>query len=93
MSLQYWPDWPGRVATKCLSGPHNVFSMRLTRFLKQADGGGMTALKGASTEAPRAAIYTRVSIQDQNCEMQVRELREYAARRGWQIGDEYIDTG
>ena len=41
----------------------------------------------------RAALYARVSTQDQNCEMQLRELREYAARRGWQIGNEYVDTG
>jgi DNA invertase Pin-like site-specific DNA recombinase len=27
------------------------------------------------------------------CGMQVRELRDYAARRGWEIADEYIDTG
>ena len=53
--------------------------------------------KGASsTEAPstlRAAIYVRVSTTDQNCEMQTRELREYAARRGWDVVAEYVDTG
>jgi putative DNA-invertase from lambdoid prophage Rac len=52
---------------------------------------------GASSEAPssilKAAIYARVSTQDQNCEMQVRELREYAGRRGWQVVGEYVDTG
>ena len=26
----------------------------------------------------KAAIYARVSTSDQNCEMQLRELREYA---------------
>jgi putative DNA-invertase from lambdoid prophage Rac len=39
------------------------------------------------------AIYARVSTTDQNCEMQLRELREYCTRRGWQIADEYVDTG
>jgi putative DNA-invertase from lambdoid prophage Rac len=50
---------------------------------------------GASlNEAPlSAAIYARVSTQDQNCEMQVRELKEYAGRRGWHIVGDYIDTG
>lgn len=49
---------------------------------------------GASSEAPlSAAIYARVSTQDQNCEMQVRELREYVGRRGWQVVGEYVDTG
>ena len=48
----------------------------------------------SSTEAPfLVALYARVSTQDQNCEMQVRELREYAARRGWQVCAEYADNG
>ena len=43
--------------------------------------------------AMRTAIYARVSTSDQSCEMQIRELRDYAARRGWQVVDEYVDTG
>src|SRR5579863_3381742 len=42
---------------------------------------------------PRCALYARVSTNDQNCEMQLRELREYCTRRGWQVAGEYIDTG
>jgi putative DNA-invertase from lambdoid prophage Rac len=41
----------------------------------------------------RCVIYARVSTTDQNCEMQVRELREYATRRGWNVSVEYVDTG
>src|SRR5579864_4573466 len=41
----------------------------------------------------RAALYARVSTSDQNCEMQLRELREYAQRRGWAVAGEYVDTG
>lgn len=43
----------------------------------------------------RAAIYARVSTPDkgQSPEMQLRELREYCQRRGWQIAGEYIDVG
>ena len=41
----------------------------------------------------KAAIYARVSTTDQNCEMQLRELREYISRREWKSGGEYIDTG
>lgn len=41
----------------------------------------------------RAAIYARVSTTDQNCEMQLAELREYCSRRGWDIHREYVDTG
>jgi len=38
------------------------------------------------------AIYARVSTTDQNCEMQLRELRDYCERRGWKIAKEYVDT-
>ena len=41
----------------------------------------------------KAAIYARVSTVDQKCEMQLRELREYCIRRGWEIAGEYVDTG
>lgn len=39
------------------------------------------------------AIYARVSTTDQNCDLQLRELREYCQRRGWTISGEYVDTG
>jgi putative DNA-invertase from lambdoid prophage Rac len=41
----------------------------------------------------RTAIYARVSTTDQNCEMQLRELRSYANSRGWQIVKESKDEG
>ena len=41
----------------------------------------------------RAAIYARVSTTDQNCELQLAELREYALRREWEIVGEFVDTG
>lgn len=41
----------------------------------------------------RTAIYCRVSTADQSCELQRRELLDYCKHRGWQIADEYIDTG
>jgi putative DNA-invertase from lambdoid prophage Rac len=54
-----------------------------------------TAEGGATVPSStvRVVIYARVSTTDQNCEMQVRELREYASRRGWHISGEYLDTG
>ena len=39
------------------------------------------------------AIYARVSTSDQSCEMQLRELRQYVQRQGWQVFREYVDTG
>ena len=42
----------------------------------------------------RAAIYARVSTHaGQNPEMQLAELREYCARRDWEILGEYVDAG
>ena len=41
----------------------------------------------------KIALYARVSTSDQNCEMQLRELREYAAARKWTVYAEYVDTG
>jgi DNA invertase Pin-like site-specific DNA recombinase len=31
----------------------------------------------------QVALYARVSTQDQNCEVQLRELREFVARHRW----------
>ncbi len=43
----------------------------------------------------RAAIYARVSTahNGQDPELQLRELREYCQRRGWQVAGEYVDIG
>src|SRR3974390_1570574 len=41
----------------------------------------------------RAAIYVRVSTDKQTIENQVRELRQIAERRGWEIMAEYRDAG
>lgn len=43
----------------------------------------------------RAAIYARVSTlgHGQDPAMQLRELREYVARRGWKLAGEYTDVG
>ena len=42
----------------------------------------------------RVALYARVStLNGQDPEMQLSELREYASRRGWTITREYVDQG
>jgi DNA invertase Pin-like site-specific DNA recombinase len=42
----------------------------------------------------RVALYARVStLNGQDPEMQLFELREYASRRGWTITSEYVDQG
>ncbi len=41
----------------------------------------------------RAAIYARVSTYDQDPDVQLRELREFVGRRGWELVEEYVDHG
>jgi DNA invertase Pin-like site-specific DNA recombinase len=42
----------------------------------------------------RVALYARVStLHNQSPEMQLSELRECGARRGWEIVSEYVDEG
>ncbi len=47
-----------------------------------------------STVIKRVALYARVStLNGQNPDMQLAELREYAQRRGWEVAGEYVDLG
>jgi predicted site-specific integrase-resolvase len=42
----------------------------------------------------QVALYARIStLNNQDPELQLAELREYAKRRGWQITEEYTDHG
>ena len=43
----------------------------------------------------RTALYARVSTfhNGQDPDLQLRELREYATRRGWEITGEFVDVG
>ena len=41
----------------------------------------------------KAVIYSRVSTSDQNCESQLKEIREYLSRIGWENAGEFVDTG
>ena len=43
--------------------------------------------------APRAALYARVSTDEQSPDLQVEELRRLAEQRGWRVVDEYVDRG
>jgi DNA invertase Pin-like site-specific DNA recombinase len=57
--------------------------MRRTSF----DGCTMTHPK----EQIRAALYLRVSTEEQHAENQLPELDRYAAAHGWQIAGRYVD--
>jgi DNA invertase Pin-like site-specific DNA recombinase len=43
----------------------------------------------------RVCLYARVSTANngQDCEVQLRELREYCQHRGWRVVGEYVDAG
>jgi DNA invertase Pin-like site-specific DNA recombinase len=41
----------------------------------------------------KAAIYARVSTEQQNPEIQISEVRDYCRRRGLEIAGEYVDKG
>jgi DNA invertase Pin-like site-specific DNA recombinase len=45
-------------------------------------------------EQPKVAIYARVSTRrGQDPRMQIRELKSYCKRRGWNVAGEYVDHG
>ena len=44
-------------------------------------------------KSKRAALYVRVSTDKQLIEHQVRDLRQIADRRGWDVVDTYSDEG
>jgi len=51
-------------------------------------------MMSTAIKTQRVGLYARVStIAGQSPEMQLLELREYAARRGFQIVEEYVDHG
>jgi DNA invertase Pin-like site-specific DNA recombinase len=41
----------------------------------------------------KVAIYARVSTDEQTVDPQLRDLREYAANRGWRDVQEFVDVG
>jgi len=41
----------------------------------------------------RVAIYARVSTKDQNCELQLRDLRAFCAARNFTLLREFVDVG
>ena len=51
------------------------------------------ATKGGLMSNKRAALYVRVSTDAQTVENQIRELRQLAGRRGWDVVAVYNDVG
>ena len=66
----------------------------LTSTWVHQDSLNVTSSQSRETREMRAAIYARVSTNNgQDPQMQIRELREYCGRRGWEIAGEYVDAG
>jgi DNA invertase Pin-like site-specific DNA recombinase len=56
--------------------------------------GAPTRMRPAAPRAlKRAALYVRVSTDAQTVENQIRELRQVAGRRGWDVVEVYSDAG
>ena len=53
----------------------------------------MTRWHSGDEDGQQAAIYVRVSTDKQTIENQLRELRQIAKRRGWEVVQEYRDAG
>jgi len=82
-----------------------LFSAHLpdTKAAESAAGGARLARVGAGIDyvfmerhwsqppAVRAAIYARVSTEDQHCEVQLQNLREFVQRSGWPAASEYVE--
>ena len=46
----------------------------------------------AGAPVVQVAAYVRISTADQNCELQLRELQEYAVHQGWPVAGVYQDV-
>jgi DNA invertase Pin-like site-specific DNA recombinase len=61
---------------------------------RQQRSNNSTFTQDSTRPITQVALYARVStLNNQDPEMQLAELREYAGRRGWQIVEEFTDQG
>ena len=45
------------------------------------------------SNAMRSAIYAYAAPTEPDCQVQLQALREFCARRGWEVAEEYVDVG
>jgi Resolvase, N terminal domain len=67
---------------------------RLSHHESQGGGCPQEWTQGRKTtkeKSMRIAIYSRVSTLKQDTENQLRQLREFAAKQGWEVVHEYVD--
>ncbi len=65
--------------------------MVLTKIKPETTLGNGTLLNNI-TKALRVVIYARVSTEDQNYENQIRELKEWIEKRGWELVNVYAES-
>src|SRR5262245_37761393 len=68
-----------------MQGSNIADTITVCCILRQ-EGCSMSSMK-------RAALYVRVSTDAQTVENQIRELRQVAKRRGWDVVEVYSDAG
>src|SRR5580704_3041603 len=76
------------------SSPRRYFSFGPLYSHRYLPGAARANARQAErSETMKAAIYGRVSTTAQDTSLQMREVRQFVQRRGWQIAEEYIDKG
>lgn len=53
----------------------------------------MLSAMSTTTMPLLCAVYARVSTDDQTCNLQLDQCREFIELRGWRLAGEYVDTG
>ena len=85
------PTWPERVD---YGHAKTLFEMAGKRASEKAKSHRVFGQARKPARMFRAALYSRVSTNDQHTlSMQSRNMREYAARRGWSIAIEVREVG
>ena len=72
---------------------HPLFRVYKNHFVSVWTYDYIAAMHRGAAMPKRAAIYVRVSTDKQTVDNQVRELRQIAERRGWEVVELYTDAG
>ena len=72
---------------------HTAFKGKQKVILGYSSGKNYGFYKKVCAKMKKAAIYVRVSTNEQSPAMQLSDLRRYAQQRGYQIYQEYVDVG
>jgi len=82
---------PGFRESPC--SPSLLIDCETNRTIRLVEETQTSSAEGRTEPMKRAALYCRVSTIDQHLETQLRELRQFAANRGFEVVGEYTDDG